>query len=352
MSAGPDSPTRRAATRLARAESGWNAERAGETLPRVRATIRRRKNQRVVATAAALVAFVGAAGYVGLTRAPSADSLSAQNDSPAHPPSSHSAPETDTSFALGDGSRVWPLDGAEVSLVSEAPRETRLRVVRGGARFEVSQRPERRFVVESREVRITVLGTVFEVAQSELVTTLEVFEGRVQVEWPGGETILHAGEEGVFPPPDAEEAAELESSAREHRPRGSRRRASAADEVGELLAAADAARDAGRLSEAARILGRIHTRHRRDPRALAALFTRGRLLLRLRRPGDAQRAFRTVRRTAPQGPLAADALAREAECAFRRQRQGEARRLAEQYLRRYPEGRRVHDVRRFGQLDP
>ena len=80
------------------------------------------------------------------------------------------------------------------------------------------------------------------------------------------------------------------------------------------MADADRARLAGRFEEGASLLERLVREHPGDPRAPLAAFSLGRVLLgELGRPADAARAFARARALAPDGPLADDALAREAE---------------------------------------
>jgi transmembrane sensor len=87
-------------------------------------------------------------------------------------------------------------------------------------------------------------------------------------------------------------------------------------------------------------------------RAPLAAFTLGRILLsQLGRPAEAADAFALVRKILPDGPLSADALAREAEAAARAGQGERARGLAKEYLAKYPSGRRIESMRRYGQLE-
>jgi transmembrane sensor len=110
----------------------------------------------------------------------------------------------------------------------------------------------------------------------------------------------------------------------------------------DLLAAADAARSAGRRSESVAFLRRLLSQHRDDARAPLAAFTLGRILLmELAQPGEAALAFAEVRALSPAGPFAEDALAREAEAWHRAGDPGKAAERAREYLRLYPYGRRA-----------
>jgi transmembrane sensor len=122
------------------------------------------------------------------------------------------------------------------------------------------------------------------------------------------------------------------------------------DETHELLLAADTARLSGHSSEAVPYLRRILVQHGNDPRVDLVAFTLGRVLLdELGRPAEAAEAFERAR--ARDTPLAEDALAREIEAWARA---GDARRahtLALEYRGRYPQGRRMRAVAKFGGLE-
>jgi transmembrane sensor len=123
------------------------------------------------------------------------------------------------------------------------------------------------------------------------------------------------------------------------------------DDVEELLLAADAARLSGHPAEALPFLRRVSERHPRDPRASLAAFTlAGVLLNQLDRPLEAEAAYAQARSLTLSPALAQDALARQVEAASRGQDSAHARDLAEEYLRRYPNGRRVQWVRELGGL--
>ena len=118
------------------------------------------------------------------------------------------------------------------------------------------------------------------------------------------------------------------------------------------MLAADAARLSGHPAEATPYLERIVRKYRGDVRAPLAAFTLGRILLyQLGRPGEAADAFALVRKILPEGPLSSDALAREAEAADRAGQRERARGLAEEYVAKYPSGRRLESVRRYGHFE-
>jgi transmembrane sensor len=145
--------------------------------------------------------------------------------------------------------------------------------------------------------------------------------------------------------PAGRAAVEAErDEARDGSPRQEARESAAA-----LLAAADAARLDGRPADGAAVLRRLLREHRNDPRAPLAAFTLGRVLLNeLDQPRQAAAAFAEARGLAPHGPFAEDALAREAEAWSAAGEAGEAAARAQDYLRRYPGGRRAAAMRALG----
>lgn len=124
------------------------------------------------------------------------------------------------------------------------------------------------------------------------------------------------------------------------------------DRMEDLLLAGDVARLSGHADAALAPLGRAVELHPEDPRAPLAAFTLGRVHLEdLGAPRAAAQAFARARELAPGGPLAEDALAREVEAWSRAGESETARARARLYLERYPHGRRVHAVRRFGGVE-
>lgn len=124
-----------------------------------------------------------------------------------------------------------------------------------------------------------------------------------------------------------------------------------ADEPKELLLAADVARLSHHPEQTIAPLERLLSAHPSDPRAPLAAFTLGRVLLdELGRPLAAAGAFAAVERLDAQSPLIEDALARQVEAHARAGDPDRARSTAEQYVARFPSGRRINAVRTFGGL--
>jgi transmembrane sensor len=124
-----------------------------------------------------------------------------------------------------------------------------------------------------------------------------------------------------------------------------------ASDIDGLLLAADTMRLTGRPAIALSLLERAE-RGATDARAALVAFTKGRLLLTsLSRPGDAAAAFARARQIAPTASFAADALAREVEARSRSGDAAGARERAEEYVRLYPHGVAIENVRRLGGLE-
>ena len=100
------------------------------------------------------------------------------------------------------------------------------------------------------------------------------------------------------------------------------------------------------------LLQRFLDRHGKDSRAFYVTFIAGRVLLEeLARPREAAAAFARVEALNPRTPLVQDALAREVEAWCRAGDTEMARQRARAFLRRYPNGQRADEVRRYGQLE-
>jgi transmembrane sensor len=264
-----------------------------------------------------------------------------------------------------DGSAAKLADnGTQLRVEEDTPQRVVARLT-GGARFDVVPNPTRTFEVRSGDVRVRVLGTAFSVRQVEAGRSrISVEHGRVHVAWLGGATLLADGQDGVFPPaaenepeakavdpsPQPSAGPRTEKGWRELALKGdfdkayadldARGKDDVRDEPSDLMLAADVARLSSHPAQAVGPLRKLCDRYPRDKRAPVAAFTLGRVLLDdLGRASDAAAAFRKARTLWPSGPLAEDALAREAEACERSGRGERARALADEYLKRYPIGR-------------
>jgi transmembrane sensor len=264
---------------------------------------------------------------------------------------------------LHDGSVATPLEtGSTLSVIHDAPERVELALGRGRARFEVvPATTPRPFSVQAGDVTVTVLGTVFTVERVADRIGVTVERGTVRVDWKVGTRELHRGESGWFPPllvagHAASAAAVAPAPADRPRVPTAVRHvaivAPASESAKDLLDQADAERVAGRPEQGAALLRRLLRDHARDARAPLAAFTLGRLLLReLDQPRGAAAAFAQVRALAPRGPFAEDALAREVEAWQRVGDTEKVRARAREYVKLYPDGRRVDTVRILGELE-
>jgi transmembrane sensor len=290
---------------------------------------------------------------------------------------SAATPQTERDFALGDGSRVSLLSaGSRVEVVQQTAALVRTQLGAGSARFDVRHDESRVFEVESGDVKVRVLGTAFSLVREGSFTRVEVERGAVRVQWTGGEAFLSAGQAGLYPPQlpastetsksaaPAEPAADLAGSVGEEASawrKLAKRHAydeaykalapvakSVHDEPSDLMLAADVARLSRHPGEATRYLARVSDGFPRDKRAPAAAFTLGRVLLEdLGQPGRAADAFLRAQQLAPRGPLASDALAREADAAQRAGQSERARQLAARYVDLYPDGPQAQRLRKL-----
>jgi transmembrane sensor len=282
-------------------------------------------------------------------------------------------------FELPDGSSVSARStDARVQPVEVSSRAVTLKLESGSAKFSVSPNPARPFRVLARNVSVTVLGTVFDVAIEAQGVRVSVEQGRVRVDAGTSSRELVPGQTELFvdklaaPMVAPSAAAPPVPAAAPSMPQGPSWRALAEDgdysaalarltlegpsavrdTPNELLLAADVARLGGQPARAVAPLERVVTRHASDSRAPLAAFTLGRTLLdQLGRPREAANAFATARKLAPSGALAQDALAREVESWSRAGDTTKAHARAMKYLELYPHDRRAASVRRFGGIE-
>ncbi len=389
-------------------DARWDVDDVEAGLSRLRRTLRRRRARRLGAGAlgvAVLAVGIWSAARGPGGRPPASAPLARRAPAPT-PPAREAVP-----FHVGDGTLVTPLGpGSDLAATVVTPRQVRVRLASGAARFKVPRRIEREFRVEAGLVDVVVLGTEFRVAHQSGRVEVAVYRGRVRVAWRGGRAHLDAGQTGLFPPPAVQPgpvpqrprmaavpetraqpgpaiepvvAAVTEAPATslapavlappvkgteglpapaatpETRPgspespqTGLPGLRTTADEVDDLLAAADRARSAGDVSAAIAHLRLALVARPMDRTTAVVAFTLGRLLLdRAAEPRAAAKAFASARAAAPDGPLAEDALAREVEACAQAGDVRCARERATEYAERYPTGRRLASVKRLGNLD-
>jgi transmembrane sensor len=367
-------------------QADWHVERRENGLTSVRARLERRARGARAAAVVSVVAVLGLVlGFAAHARLVKQYAVAARD---GH------------QVMFGDGSSVRLLDAAsELDVGAASPSAVEVSLKNGSAEFDITPNPQRHFIVHAGVADISVLGTHFRVTREAPRVRVEVTRGRVDVRFAGGSRQLTAGESNWFPPADsapgsaplgaspadssgaalasssgASVPAPVASASSSADPGGSRRRflehaargeypeaysvlERAPEVVGntpeDLMLAADAARFSNHPAQATHFLERMTREHPHDSVAPLAAFTLGRIYLsQLGQPAKAVDAFALSLRLAPSGSLAEDALAREVEAAELAGQQSRAHDLAEQYLQRYPSGRRLSSVRKSGGLGP
>jgi transmembrane sensor len=369
-------------TAFATIDERWDPQRTERTL---RALQRKRQQTRRRQRALAAVGVACACGALAIALARKPANPTTPTSHPSLQPMAAAPAQLPLHMQLADGSDVSLHDAAAQVIVDEvSPSRVALALMIGQARFDVLHREERVFRVRSGDVTVEVLGTSFELEREASRTRVSVLRGRVAVFWPKGRAELAAGEAGWFPRADPASPAPLDVTS--HNPKRTARKARAgaalgstsawrepaeqgdfehayellahapepvADNVEELLLAADTARLSGHAAAALPFLKRVVAEHAADSRAPLAAFTLGGVLMQqLGQPREAESAYARARELSLNSSLAEDALARQVEAAQRAGDSSRARALASEYVARYPNGRRIHAVQRFGGLVP
>jgi transmembrane sensor len=356
----------------------WNGARTEDNLRLAHQAMRRRRRTRVAGSALLLGVAVALGVSQGL--------LPSGREAGKAP--SVVQDSVGRGLRFSDGSSARMLDArSQVEVVAVTASAIDLRLTAGRGDFDVVPTPGRTFAVHVDGIVVRVLGTRFRVEREDQGAYVSVYRGKVEVRWPGGARVLAQGQTGHFPeeiaeagpetagPSKVESAAPVPAATESTRPAApaSRARFRALATRGryaeayrvlagapgvvdsgaeDLMLAADAARLSGHPAEATPYLQQIVRKYRGDERAPLAAFTLGRILLyQLGRPAEAADAFALVRKILPEGALSPDALAREAEAANRADQRERARGLAQEYVAKYPTGRRLESVRRYGQIE-
>jgi transmembrane sensor len=398
---------------LAQVQAPWDDTRSEQTLRGLPRRRRAQRLRTGVATGAGTLLCLGALAWVmqAPEAQPSAARAPAVQQAPTQAASPSAAQRQ---LRLADGSRLALLDAdTEVSVDESSERRVALHLGLGRARFEVPQQGERVFQLRTAQLVCETLGATFEVTQERASTWLRVERGRLTLTSTTPQRTLEAGEQARFEAPEgapsasaskpestrhkaaarsnvrtphaetnaevvlARETARFDATSeaapetppetppetdswRDHAERGDFKQAfpllpspdtMTTMSVSELMLAADAARLSGHPAAALPYLRRVVSQHAQDARAPLAAFTLGGVLMnQLGLPREAEAAYANARATSTSSALAQDALARQVEAAHRAGDEALARSLAREYLQHYPQGRRVHAVRRFGGL--
>ncbi len=339
--------------------SAETARMLGEIRRRSKVAAQRRA---ALAVSGTLIVFLGIGLLVG-------QRLLSVNALPRSVPSLATSP-------LPDGSSVVVLSGDPIRLIHVSPDKMDLEVTRGRVRFEVTKRPSRTFEVRAGEVRVQVLGTVFEVSRDNDIVKVEVFEGRVRVlRLEQQERSLSAGETMTLPAVGAALADEVAPSVsmhqdsassapserttkKEHRPKAtnsSGRERGEAEEVkptrfATLVAQAEASLSRGELIEAERMYAQAADEGPDEAQRPVIIFRRALLLLQdLKQPRRAARIFAELDAEGTPRALREDAAAREVEAWAAAGELGLAKTKARAFIERFPDSYRKATVEKVSQ---
>jgi transmembrane sensor len=300
---------------------------------------------------------------------------------------------------FSDGSRIELRAGARVEPIENSSRAFRVALAAGAATFDVRPGGPRRWAVECGRVSVEVVGTRFTVACAPAAVRVDVERGIVLVRGdgvPDGAKRLTAGmslEVQDTPPveirptlPDPEDAqpplprlaptrvpapagppsalptpsapwkslalhGDNDSAYAELGPQGIAS-ASETASVEDLLTLADVARLSGHPRDAVAPLSRIVSEHAQDPSAPLAAFTLGRIQLdSLAQPREAATSFQRAIDLGLPRSLEQDAYARRVEAKARAGDAAGAREARQEYERRFPQGQRLNEVRKWSHAD-
>jgi TolA-binding protein len=266
-------------------------------------------------------------------------------------PTSEAATVGSAVLRLADGSVARQADGAHVEIEAIDVGRTELLQTQGIVDYEIAPNPARRFVVRSRDVSVSVLGTIFRVDVEAQSVAVRVERGQVEVAQQERRVKLSAGEGITLETLDAplERAASgggspaasptIEASPRASAgPSATPRDVAKGDSPLALLDRADHARADRNLDDAAAALHELLQRYPNDTRVALAQFMLGRVESERGSNAEAARAFAACVARGPAGALAEDALA---EWAAAQSRSGDppgATATAKKYLATYPNG--------------
>lgn len=102
-------------------------------------------------------------------------------------------------LALPDGSAVQLNTDSEISVQFSAA-ERRVRLLRGEAHFAIARNPSRPFFVSASGVEVRAVGTAFNVRVRPTAVEVLVTEGKVRVDDPSGDSLLHPAASATYSP--------------------------------------------------------------------------------------------------------------------------------------------------------
>lgn len=269
-------------------------------------------------------------------------------------------------LSLSDGSRIELGENSELQVLDNDSTSFTSALRRGRGSFEVKPGGGRRWRIEAGKVQVEVVGTGFVVERRERETLVVVRHGTVLVRGesvPDGVQKLVAGQQlrvsnessSAARAPAAPAAAGVSSGSGSPAALETHAVAAAEPSVSagrkSSLQLADEQRRHGDIAGAIQTLRAVAGQSQTGSERSIAAFTLGKLLLDATgQPAEAARAFRACLKSSPPASVAEDALARLVEAEARLGNASAAHAHALDYERRYPAGRRLTDVQRWGKL--
>jgi transmembrane sensor len=270
---------------------------------------------------------------------------------------------------LSDGSRIELSADSALEVLDNDGDSFVCALRRGQVTFDVVPAGPRRWKIEVGAVAIEVVGTRFRVARRASSVLVEVERGAVLVrgenvrdgvqklqpgarlEVPTARPLSAEAPRPALPAPMASsESPAPVTSSQEGAAAGSGGGGLGAAQPAstDLLTLADQQRRRGDLQSAIQTLKQAVEREPNGARGAMAAFTLGKLLLDgTGQPVEAAAAFRACLNRSPPAAIAEDALARLVEAQSRSGAREAALGTAREYQKRYPNGRRLSDVRRW-----
>lgn len=102
------------------------------------------------------------------------------------------------SVTLADGTSVIINRNSTLQWPQNMNGEKREVHLEGEAFFDVAHNPEKPFIVTTNEVHVKVLGTAFNVANTDTATVTEVIRGKVMMYTENEEIVIEAGMMGIY----------------------------------------------------------------------------------------------------------------------------------------------------------
>jgi len=109
----------------------------------------------------------------------------------------------DQPVLLQDGSKIWLNKGSSLTYKELLGTNKRLVTLNGEGYFEIAKDVDRPFTVTAEEVKVTVLGTIFNLSayKDQSAVTVDLLEGKVKVSTAKNDVapvILNQGEQAIF----------------------------------------------------------------------------------------------------------------------------------------------------------